>query len=437
MDAAAVPLRSAHPARQVAAFAALGGLAACSAAIVAGAEAGLDQLVPAAKEAYPGWLRGPLSALGIDMGPAALGWLLVAMSACYLLALASADSIPVRAGIGAVVGLHALFLVAPPLLSSDVFGYIDAARLGALHGVSPYAPGDTPLPPDAVHLYRRWGTDLPSPYGPLFVLLSYALVPLGIAGGLWVFKALTAAGSLATVWLVWRCAVLLGRDPLKAALFVGLNPIVLLFAVGGAHNDFFALPLIAGAVYLALLGRERLTGAALVAAAAIKLPLGLPLAFAAARAGARRRDLAKGALIAVAVVTVVSLIVFGSEAVSFVREIRQQQDRTALYSVPNQVGEALGLGGITDGIRLAAGAVLAAALALALRAAWRGADWIAAAGWATFALLVTSAWLLPWYLAWLFPLAAIAGDRRLRLASLALAAYVIVTRVELWTSLPG
>jgi hypothetical protein len=54
-----------------------------------------------------------------------------------------------------------------------------------------------------------------------------------------------------------------------------------------------------------------------------------------------------------------------------------------------------------------------------------------------FALLVTSAWLLPWYVAWLLPLAAIAGDRRLRVAALALAAYIVVTRVTLWSSLPG
>ena len=103
----------------------------------------------------------------------------------------------------------------------------------------------------------------------------------------------------------------------------------------------------------------------------------------------------------------------------------------AIYSVPNQVGVALGLGGVTGGIRLVAAAALLSSLALALRATWRGADWIAAAGWTTFALLVFSAWLLPWYLTWLLPLAAIGGDRRLRIASLALVAYVIVTRLTL------
>ena len=94
------------------------------------------------------------------------------MSGCYALVLALGDAVPVRIGIGSIVALHVLFMLAPPLLSSDVFGYIDTARLGTLHGIDPYSPASTHLPPDPVHLYRRWRTDLPSPYGPLFELIS-------------------------------------------------------------------------------------------------------------------------------------------------------------------------------------------------------------------------------------------------------------------------
>ena len=35
----------------------------------------------------------------------------------------------------------------------------------------------------------------------------------------------------------------------------------------------------------------------------------------------------------------------------------------------------------------------------------RGADAVAMAGWATLALLLATAWLVPWYIAWLLPLA--------------------------------
>ena len=52
-------------------------------------------------------------------------------------------------------------------------------------------------------------------------------------------------------------------------------------------------------------------------------------------------------------------------------------------------------------------------LVLALWRTARGADWRVAAGWSTLALLLSTAWLLPWYAIWPLPLAAVCGDRRL------------------------
>ncbi|MFL5782856.1 MAG: glycosyltransferase 87 family protein [Thermoleophilaceae bacterium] len=418
--------------RRAAAYLGAALIAAPSAAIVAAAQNDRSALVPAAKLRYPGWLHGALSPLRLDLDTAALAALLAAMFAGYLIVLACADALSPRAAIGSIVGLHVLFMLAPPLISSDVFGYVDLARLGTLHGVNPFAPASTHLPPDQVHVYRRWGTDLPSPYGPLFVLIGYALAPLGIAGALWGFKVLTALASLTTLWLVWRCARALGRDPLRAVVLVGFNPLVLLFAVGGAHNDFFATSAVAGAVYLLVANREQLAGAAFVAAAAVKIPLGVPLLYAAARPGARRAELAKGVAIATLVAVAVSLAVFGADVVNFAGEVLNQQDRVATYSIPNQLSVLLGFDGLTSGIRAIATLGLVATVVATLRRTWRGGDWIAGAGWATFALLVTSAWLLPWYVVWLLPLAALSESRHLRTASLCLTAYVVGTRLAIW-----
>jgi alpha-1,6-mannosyltransferase len=418
--------------RAAAAYGGIALVAIASALVVAAAQTDSGTLVPSAKLRYPGWLHGPLSPFRIELDSAAVAALLAAMFAGYLLALACADALSPRGAVAAIAGLHALFLLAPPLISSDVFGYVDLARLGTLHGVNPFAPGDTPLPPDDVHLYRRWGTDLPSPYGPLFVLVSYALAPLGIAGALWGFKALVTLASLATIWLVWRCAEALGREPIKAVVLVGLNPLVLLFAVGGAHNDFLATTAVTGAIYLLIAGRERLAGVALVAAATVKIPLGLPLLFAAARPHPRRAEVLRGAGMALVAAVGLSLAVFGTDVVNFADEVLNQQDRVATYSIPNQVGELLGLGGLTAGIRVVAGLALLATLAVTLRRAWRGGGGVAAPRRGTFALLVTSAWLLPWYVAWLLPLAALSADRRLRTASLCLTAYVVGTRLAIW-----
>jgi hypothetical protein len=58
-------------------------------------------------------------------------------------------------------------------------------------------------------------------------------------------------------------------------------------------------------------------------------------------------------------------------------------------------------------------------------------DPVRAAGWATLALLVASAWLVPWYALWLLPLAALVLDRRLIAASVVLCAWMLVIAVPL------
>jgi hypothetical protein len=62
---------------------------------------------------------------------------------------------------------------------------------------------------------------------------------------------------------------------------------------------------------------------------------------------------------------------------------------------------------------------------------WRGMSWIAASGWATLAMLATSAWIMPWYVLWVLPLAALSRDRRLVAWALALCAFLVVMRTPL------
>ncbi|MGZ5419983.1 MAG: hypothetical protein ACXWES_05650, partial [Solirubrobacterales bacterium] len=61
-----------------------------------------------------------------------------------------------------------------------------------------------------------------------------------------------------------------------------------------------------------------------------------------------------------------------------------------------------------------------AALVWLLAWTWRGGDWVRAAGWATLGLLLATSWILPWYLVWVLPLAAVSKDDALVVAALAL-----------------
>jgi alpha-1,6-mannosyltransferase len=416
--------------RALVAAAALAGLVGTGALLCMHAAAGRSGFIPASWHGLPGWMAGPLPGVGGPLRSSLYAGLFVSMCGCYALVLALARHIEARTAAAAIVVLHVLFLLAPPLLSADLFGYIDYARIGAVHGLDPYAHGPASVPHDAVFAFMRWRGDLPSPYGPLFTLGSYALAPLSVAASFWVLKALAAAASLAIVWLVWNCARRLRIDAVPVAMLVGLNPLVLVWAVGGAHNDLIVVAAVTAGVWLAVAGRERLSGAALVGAAALKVSGGVMLPFLVAGARpSRRRGPVEGAVIAGAAAVVVTLAVFGTGVTGMLRAQVDQQNLVATASLPNQVGKWLGFGGITGGIRALGLALFVVVLAALLVRTWRGRiGWIAAGGWATIAMLATSAWLMPWYVTWVLPLAALGRDRRLVAATLALCAYLVVMR---------
>jgi hypothetical protein len=406
---------------------ALCGLVATGVLICLHAATGASVQVPASWHGMPGWMAGPLPPLGGRLTAGVFGGLFLAMCGCYLVATALGSHLPARPTVAAVVGLHAAFLLAPPLLSSDVFGYVDWARLGVLHGLDPYANGSLSAPHDPAFTFFRWHTHMASPYGPAFTLLSYATAPLGVAGAFWALKAMCAAASLGCVALVAACARRLGTDPLRAAAFVGLNPLLLVWAVGGAHNDLLATVAVLGGVWLILSARERAAGGALVLAAALKASAAAVLPYALI--GARdRRGALLGTAAALAATAVVTLAAFGGHIGGLIEANRDQQSLVARTSVPNQLGVLLGQGGITPLIRALALALLAATVVVTLWRTWRGADWIAGAGWATLALIACSAWIMPWYAVWLLPLAALGRSRRLTLATLALCAYLVAVR---------
>jgi hypothetical protein len=144
--------------------------------------------------------------------------------------------------------------------------------------------------------------------------------------------------------------------------------------------------------------------------------------------------LALGVLAAIAVL---ALAVFGTHALDALGFLNSNQERTSRWSFPYKTAQLFGavLPGDRLDYRTPVRAVYGAAFGIAclwlLWRTWRGADPMRAAGWATFAILVASAWLVPWYALWLLPLAALAFDRRLAVASLALCAWMLVIAVPL------
>src|SRR2546425_9547728 len=382
-----IALRLGHPAvsrmqwfaRRLAANSALCALIGFGIAIAVGsASTHRSFAIDNGKHGVPGWIAGPLDFYGRPMTAARFILLFGAMWAAYLVVLAFSDAVRLRWAVASIVGLHVVFALAPPLLSTDVFNYIDYSRLGVVHHLNPYIHGPIAARHDPVYPFVGW-RQTPSIYGPLFTLMSYALVPLGVVKELWSLKILTALASLGCVALVWRCAVRRGFAPLPAALFFGLNPVLLVSAVGGAHNDVLALLLLMGAIALALERREALGGAALAGAVAIKATAAPLVPFMLL--GARRRGAALGGMLVVAVgMAALTFAVFGGQVHEFLTILGKHQRLYLDQSVAPHLGVLIGLDPRSQLLRQAAEALALIVVAVMLVRTWRGADWLASAG---------------------------------------------------------
>ena len=398
-----------------------------------------SNIVLATSGGSPGWLLGPLRFAGIGAadgplaGPLFYAALWVALI-LYVAVLAGVRSLGVQLALWAVVGVHIVFFLAPPLLSHDVFSYIAYARLGVANHLNPYthAPLDIPNDPGFTHAGSIHAS---SAYGPLFTLLTYPLSPLGVPAAFWILKVVAVLSSLGIVAIVWRIAERLGRDPLFPALAVGLNPLVLVHVVGGAHNEALTVLLTMAGVLLWVGTRDRAGVAVATLATGIKASAGLVVPFLVVGDIRRRIWPALGVVAGLAVLGVAA---FGTHALDAFSLISSNQDRTSRYSLPYKTAQLLGAllpGDRHDYSDFVRGAFAVAFVAVFLWLLWR--TWrrltepLDAIGWATLAILLASAWLVPWYVLWLLPFAALSRDRRLRLATLALTAWMLVIAVPL------
>jgi len=427
---------------------------------------------------YPRWMAGPLGGLwpGLTGNSTTLKYLfsgaIVAMYLAYAVVLKGSTRVSPRWILAAILAVHVIFVLSPPLALTDVFNYINYGRMEWVHHLNPYTtipilePHDDPS-----YALSNWH-QLLSPYGPVFTMLTFVVVPLGVAASFWVLKLVLAVASLATLALVYKCARLLGRDPVWAVAFVGLNPIVLVWGLGGDHNDFLMMFFIVLAFYLLLRARESErarprqprasewlvpvspallgAGGAFVVAAGLKASAAVLIPVVLAGLLSYRRALAQvlvGMVLAGIVVGGLSLLAFGLH----IPDLSTQSRLVTSESVPNLIGLAIGGGGETETLhKVMTGALIISVLACCWYA-WSprrkpgdagpgpAERTIVACGWASVALLVTLSWVLPWYVLWVLPLAALSTSRWLRGAALALGVYLIIAWApasgQLWNAI--
>jgi alpha-1,6-mannosyltransferase len=370
------------------------------------------------------------------------------------------DRVPSARWALVTVGLWLLpLLLAPPLASRDVYAY---ACQGASYaaGLNPYEQGVSALPCPWLDTVSHIWRDTPAPYGPLFVLLSGAVVRAtgSLTGSIAVFRLIAVAGVALTAWclpvLARRCGVPTGR-----ALWLALAcPLVGVHLISGAHNDALMIGLlVAGlAVVVSRPGRPGpllAAGALLGLAVAIKVTalVVVPFAALAAIVGPYRiralvRDggwVVVGAVAAVVGVTLAAGLDFG-----WVGGLARGADAIAWSSPSTAVGQTVGYVLVPFGVHVDAlpvtrviGLVLLAVLLVWLWWRARTRDPLSGAALALAATVALAPVVHPWYLTW--PLALLAGTtlrtRWITVAAL-VASFLVLpdgTGLPRYTKMPG
>jgi hypothetical protein len=435
---------------------ALGGLAAC--ALVASAPGSPFQPV-LPEGAGP---RGPLTALatviGLDRlaGPWAIGVGVLAMTASVagflvLARCAWRGGIGVRTALVLVVIATALVVFAVPLLfSRDLYSYAFYGRIGGVYGANPYVHtpvefGTDPLWP---LIGPKW-VDTPAVYGPAFTTVSSGLARVveTPAGHVVAYRLLAGVASVATVLVVAATARRLRPDrEAFAVVAFGLNPVVLFHAVAGGHNDVLVALAIALGFLLVVLDRPALAvgvlavGALLKAAAALPLLLAIVWFVARAPAGRRTRTaLVLGGLAAgIGVIAALPYLQTDDPTLGML-ELAGHEGWLAPSVFVRKVFGWLSFGTLGWLARIVFAVLLVAVVARLAVDVWRRSaagrpvgDVGAAMGWSVLALMLLGPVLLPWYVAWVLPLAWLLPTAP-RLTTLAAAAALALAQ---WSTEP-
>ena len=303
-------------------------------------------------------------------------------------------------------------LVAPPLMSRDVYAYAGQA-LAAAQGLDPYDVGPGAVGGAiAANVDEVW-RDAPSPYGPSFLGPASLLLRVtdDVDAAVLLLRLLAVLGLVLTAIalppLARACCV-----PEQRALWLGLaNPLGLLHGVAGAHNDALMVGLmVAGAaVALAATGPWRwpVAGALVVVAGLVKAPALAALPFLVMGERDWPGRLRAGALAAAGGAAAGLAVTVGSGlGLGWLGTLDSGRARLSLFSPTTGLGALLGGGDVREAV-LAAGIVVALAVAAGLLLLTPRLGALRALGLALLVVVVLSPTVLPWYVLWaVVPLAA-------------------------------
>jgi hypothetical protein len=331
--------------------------------------------------------------------------------------------LPPRIALAAIVTLSLLMAVAfPASLSTDVYSYVQLARLKTEYGLDPYVhvPRELVDRGDPMAAFMSCWSERPVVWGGAWMLLDCIIVWVTPAAAQCWFQIvalkLLEAAALVGLALAGRALaeqLAPGRGPL-ALVAVGFNPLLLLEGPGNGHHDVLMMCLFVVACLLFLRGRLVLASLILGCAIGIKyVPLAVVpwLAIELGRGLRPAPWLRQAATISILAIlpNIAALLLLGSDlqAVARLRKHEQFAMSNTNRDWHTRGAERLGLAGapqaLTDALlflprhpRLVVGA---AYLALTVWVAFGAGRWMNA--WVLLsALLANIDIAYPWYMVW-------------------------------------
>lgn len=391
--------------------------------IVIDSAAGKSPLLPPSPSMSK-WLMGLGSTLGYHLFLICL----LVFTCAYAGIVAYSRRISQRVAIGLVLILTALVMIAPVIISTDVFSYIAYAHM-ALDGVNPYVHGPVGIFYEPIFKYvgGDWLTATTA-YGPLYTLISLPAAGFGLIASVWVMKFEALFSIAAALWFTWRCAEQLKMNPVPALLVVGANPLWLIYGFGGAHNDLMMIAFMMGAVTLTLGKKDASAGVTVIAGAFVKATAVALLPFMVI--SRRSPRMIAGALGAAILGVGLGYAFFGVHGADLFEVLTRDSSYVSSDGFPTEFAHLLGKPGIFPVDHTLLKGLLVVVVLYLMWRTWRGYSWIAASGWTLLAIAVTSPWLLAWYTLWGLPLAIVSRERRLLIAVLGIQALYIVHQLS-------
>ena len=351
-------------------------------------------------------LRGPRAAVGPNL-------VLLAAAFAALAVVVAAERRHPSLTRGLVLATSSVLLVlavaAPPAQSADVWSYAMYGRMVSEYRASPYrhTPAEYQADPIGRRVSQFW-LDSRSVYGPLFTGIS----AVGMAGAgrsatlaRLFFQGLAAAAVAVSLLLVDRRT----RDPVALAL-LGVNPVVVVSVVNGAHNDALVGLALLGGVLLVGARRPGWAGAALAAGALVKVGAVLPAAAVVAWAGWRvgRRSAVVLAATAAAVGAAGLLAADAPDVLAALGDAQARVTGGSVWAWAHRriVDSSARPDAVDVATRALAWAATAAAAGLTFLLAARrprSEGLVLVAGGAVVAYLLLGTYVVAWYLAWGLP----------------------------------